>query len=269
MCWGIGCLDGAGQVDLGFRGRCLAIPERVAVGLDVVVRAAGLDALRVVLGVPAVLRGLVALVDEQPLVAFVVLERLARRAAGPATGPDDRESTLELLAVEPELELAVGDGGRGVDRGSLGLPGPPVPDDDVARAVLLGRDDALEVEVLDRVVLDVDGHPPDLGVEGGALRDGPAHEDAADLEPEVVVEPRGAMTLDDEAAAAPADLGVRRAGGRFGRLGEVALAAVFLEGHQRECARPMAGLHEMIRPGGRRPRSVPTVSAAGAATDRR
>ena len=63
---------------------------------------------------------------------------------------------------------------RGVEGRRLRLPGAPVPDDDVAGAVLLGGDDALEVEVLDRVVLDVDGHPPDGRVEGRALGHGPA-----------------------------------------------------------------------------------------------
>ena len=134
--------------------------------------------------------------------------------------------------MELELELAVGDRGRGVDRRRLRLPGAPVPDDDVAGAVLLGRDDALEVEVLDRVVLDVDGHPADVRVEGQALGDGPGDEDARDLEAEVVVEAGGAVALDDEAARADrargAGLGGRR---RLRGLREVALAAVFLEGH--------------------------------------
>ena len=89
-------------------------------------------------------------------------------------GPDDRPAAVELLAVELELELTFGNRRRGVDRRRLRLPGAPVPDDDVASAVLLRRDDALEVEVLDRVVLDVDGHPADVGVEGQAL--GTAHD---------------------------------------------------------------------------------------------
>jgi hypothetical protein len=52
------------------------------------------------------------------------------------------------------------------------------------------------------VVLDVDRHAPLIRVEGRSLRDGPRDQDAADLEPKVVMEPRGSMTLDDEAAAA-------------------------------------------------------------------
>src|SRR4029079_19682821 len=126
-----------------------ADPQGVAIRLDVIVGPAGLDALRVVLGVPALLRRGAALGDEQPLIALVVLERAGRRVvtlATATTGPDDRPAAVELLAVPLELQLAVGYRRRGVDRGRLRLPGAPVPDDDVAGAVLLRRDDALEVE---------------------------------------------------------------------------------------------------------------------------
>ena len=191
----------AREVDLRGRGRRLADPDRGRVRLDLVVGAAGLDALRVVLGVPAGDGVGVALVDQQPLLALVILERRARRAAGPAARAHDREPAAHLLAVDPELELALRDRRAGVGGLVLGLPRAPVPDDDVAGAVLLGRDHALEVEVLDRVVLDVDGHPPDVGVERRALGHGPRHEDAVDLEAEVVVEPGRAVALDDEPAA--------------------------------------------------------------------
>ncbi len=80
---------GRRQVDLGLGGRRLADPVRVAVGLDLVVRPAGLDARRVVLGVPAVDRRLVALVDEQPLLALVGLEGAGPRPA--SRGAHDRE----------------------------------------------------------------------------------------------------------------------------------------------------------------------------------
>src|SRR6185295_1565150 len=125
------------------------------------------------------------------------------------------------LAVNAELQLTLGDGGSRVGRLRLGLPRAPVPDDDVAGAVLLRRDDPFEVEVLDRVILDVDGHPALPGSERGSARHGPRHEDAADLEPEVVMEARRPVTLHDEAPAA----GGSWAGGavsrsRFGGLPE-------------------------------------------------
>src|SRR5262249_54419524 len=156
------------QVDLRGRGGRLADPQRVAIRLDVVVRPAGLDAGRVVLGVPSRDRRGASLAEEEPLLALVVLEGAGRGVialAATAARPHGREPALELLAVEAEFELAARDGGPRIDRGRLGLPGAPIPDDDVAGAVLAGRDHALEVEILDRVVLDVDGHPSDAGVE--------------------------------------------------------------------------------------------------------
>ena len=103
--------------------------------------------------------------------------------------------------MELELQLAVLDGLHRVGRLGLGDERAPVPHDHVAGAVLAARDHALEIEVLDRVVLDVDRHPPDHGVERRSLGDRPAREQAADLEPEVVVEAGRAVALDDEAAA--------------------------------------------------------------------
>ena len=141
---------------------------------------------------------LVALVDEQPLLALVLLEGADRLGAGTPARPDDREPALHLLAVDAELQLAVVDRLLRIERGRLRLPRPPVPDDDVARPVLLRRDDPFEIEVFDGVVLDVDGHAPRLAVEAGALRDGPADEHALDLEAEVVVQPGRAVALDDE-----------------------------------------------------------------------
>ena len=129
-----------------------------------------------VLGIPARLVIGSALVDEQPLLALVVLEGAGGRVvtlAPPAARPDDREATRELLAVEDELELALGDRRPGVVARGLRFPGAPVPHDHVTRPVLLRRDDALEVKVLDRVVLDVDRHPALGRIERRALRHGP------------------------------------------------------------------------------------------------
>ena len=67
----------------------------------------------------------------------------------------------QLLAVQVDVQLALR---RAPSPGSSvrgRLPRAAVPDDDVAAAVLAGRDHALEVEVLDRVVLDV--HAPAAG----------------------------------------------------------------------------------------------------------
>ena len=78
-----------------------------------------------------------------------------------APHPGEGPATAELVAAElhldePSLEL-----GRGI----LGLRravAPVVPDDDRARAVVVRGDHALEVGVLERMVLHVDGQTLDL-----------------------------------------------------------------------------------------------------------
>src|SRR5580658_7638610 len=65
-------------------------------------------------------------------------------------------------------------------------------------AVLPARDDALELQVLDRVVLDVHRDPPDAGIERWAPGHRPARQYAVDLEPQVVVQPGCAMPLHHE-----------------------------------------------------------------------
>src|SRR5918993_59739 len=148
-------------------------------------------------------------------------------AGGGAIGAHEDEAAPQALAVEVEVELALGDG-----LGRVGLlrrrPPPPVPDDDVPAAVLALRDHALELDVLDRVVLDVDRLPAHAGVEGGALGHGPAGQHAVDLEPEVVVQPGGPVALDDEAPARVRPGGGRIAG-RFRRRVEPALLAIGLQ----------------------------------------
>ena len=99
-----------------------------------------------------------------------------------------------------ELASAYGLAGIGGRACLLGLPGAFVPDDDVAAAVLPGRDDPLEVEVLEGMVFDMEGGPPDRRVERGAFGDGPAGQHPIDLQPEVVVEPAGPMPLHHEPA---------------------------------------------------------------------
>ena len=73
-----------------------------------------------------------------------------------------------------------------------------VPDDHFARAVLPGRNHALERRVVVGVILDVHGEALFVTIERRALGHGPGQEDAVAFEPEVVVQPRGGMLLDDE-----------------------------------------------------------------------
>ena len=74
----------------------------------------------------------------------------------------------------------------------------PVPDLDRAGTVLPGRNLALEVRVVERMVFDVHREMPLAGRERHALRDGPAREHAVAFEPQVVVQSAGRVPLDDE-----------------------------------------------------------------------
>ena len=161
---------------------------------------------------------LVAVLDEQP-------GGLASRR--PPARPHQHPRALQLLAVEPELQLALLQ--RRVHVLGLGSPRAAVPDHHGAAAVLALRNDALELVVLDRVVLDLHRQALDGRVERGPLRDRPRQHHAVPLEPEVVVERGRAVLLDHEgelldAAARRLSLGLRR-------HAEAALLPILLECH--------------------------------------
>src|SRR6185436_15667635 len=105
----------------------------------------------------------------------------------------------QLLPVHLDVQLTRRDCGAQIV-GPQWLPGAGVPDDHVATAVLAGWDDALKVDVLQRVILDVDSHPAHGGVKGGSLWHRPADQHAVDLEPQVVVQPARPVALYDEPA---------------------------------------------------------------------
>ena len=69
--------------------------------------------------------------------------------------------------------------------------------------------------------------PACVRIKGGTLRHRPTHEDAVDLEPEVVMQAPGPMTLDDEAVIALAGATVATA--RLRRRAEVALRPVLAQ----------------------------------------
>ena len=101
------------------------------------------------------------------------------------------------------------------------LVGAAVPDRHRAGAVVALRDLAVEVEVLERVVLGADREAVVLRLLGQAVRDRPRRERAVVLEAQVPVQARGVVLLDDEPRALRRLRGV--AGGLRRRL-EVALA---------------------------------------------
>ena len=101
----------------------------------------------------------------------------------------------------------------------------------MACSVVALWDLARELEVLQRVVLDVDGEVILLGVGRDALGHGPGHTDAILLQPEVPVQPPRVVLLDDKARRPGAFLGHPSAG--FRSLLEISFGLVIgeLPGH--------------------------------------
>src|SRR5690606_17733527 len=141
--------------------------------------------------------------------------------------PHQRPASLHLVATQCEHQLATPEALVWV---ALTLPGAAVPDLHRAAAVLPLGDLALELAVLERVILDLDRQSPDSVLATDALGHRPALEHAIQLESQVVVLVRSEMVLDHEAECAV--LRLARRGARLGRLVEVTLAAVFGERHQ-------------------------------------
>src|SRR3954452_8714255 len=127
---------------------------------------------------------------------------------------EQRVSALHPLAVKGRDHLVVAE--------LLGLKGAAVPDRHRAGAVVALRDLAVELEVLERVVLGVHRQPVLVGVLGNAARQRPGGEDAVVLEPEVPVQPRGVVLLHDEAAPGL----LAGAAARLGRRAQVPLLLV-------------------------------------------
>src|SRR5678815_3067206 len=148
---------------LGYR--LVRVPYALGIGSDRVEIAARRDALR--LGVDDVRVGagprvLVALLDQQPALVAAVLAAVAL---------DEHPATVKLLAAQRELELALPVTGLGVaDR----LPFAAIPQQHGARPVLLRSDHALEVAVLERMVLDVHREALVRRIEAWAFGDRPA-----------------------------------------------------------------------------------------------
>ena len=135
---------------------------------------------------------------------------------------------MQALAGQDELDFAVPKTLVWVNER---LPGAAVPGLDRPGAVVAFRDAALEIGVVQRMVLDMHRDPFVGGVEGGAFADRPAPQHVVVFQAEVPVQ-AGAVRLvllHDEHRRALLALRAA-AGGRFRRRGKVAFGAVGLEG---------------------------------------
>ena len=135
-----------------------------------------------------------------------------------AAGLEQGVAAPEPLAAEGADHLVVAK--------LLRLVGAAVPDLHVAGAVLSRRYVPLEVQVLERVVLDVDGEMVALGIGGDPLGHRPRHQRAVALQAQVPVEAARVVLLDHEAGLGGARAGAGGVAGRLGRAARVAFVPV-------------------------------------------
>ena len=107
------------------------------------------------------------------------------------------------------------------------LPLAAIPKQHGAAAVFTLGNHSLERSVIDRVILDLDRQPLIAGIEARSFGDGPTFEHVAQLQPEVVMEVRGGVFLNDKR---PPCRHFDLAAG-LGRLVEVAFASIFGQRH--------------------------------------
>jgi hypothetical protein len=194
--------------------------------------------------VGGIARRIVAALEQEPA---LLLAGAARLHEVPAP--------VQLLAAERERQPPLLHRRAGV---ALGLPRAVVPHDDGAAAVLTRRDHALEVGVVERVILGPHGEPALGRREARALGHRPRPHHALVLEPEVVVHPARGVLLDDERASRT---GLCPFAAGLGGLREVAHRAVLGE-LGRGCAAGHLG-HEQCRRGATARRGRPARRVHG------
>ena len=116
--------------------------------------------------------------------------------------PDQGVAAADLVAFEEDLDFAVLDG-AGHGRRMLRVVGdvavcPPVPDDHPSGPILALGNHALEVAVVERVVLDLDGQPAVRGIGGWSPRHRPRLQYAIDFQTQIVVQAGGGVFVNYE-----------------------------------------------------------------------
>jgi len=172
------------------------------------------------LGVGARFLRCVVSLDQQPVV-------LPPTLVGPRLQPHQGELPMQPRAGQDELDLAVAKPLVGVDQR---LPNAAVPGRDRPGAVVALRDAALEVGVIQRVVLDMHGDSLVGRVERGAFAHRPAPQHVIVLQAEIPVQPGAVRQVllhhEDRRPLARPRCNRR---GRLRRRGEVTLRAVGLD----------------------------------------
>ena len=202
----------------------IGLARRLAFGLarrqivrDLLLGAAGEHAGGVRLHVPTGHGELVALFEDEPLVALAAALHLHQR-----------EFAVELLPVQAEFEVAARDlirAGRLADQ----LEGAAVPQHHAARPVIALGNVALEAAVIHGVILHMGGEVFQAGVERGAFGDRPGFQHAIDFQAEIVMQARGVVPLHTEIIGRAGGHGSR---GRLRGVRKTTFGGVLLERHK-------------------------------------
>ena len=96
--------------------------------------------------------------------------------------------------MQGEFQVALLEAALGI----VGLPGAAIPELHGAAAILAVGNSAFEIAVIERVILDLDRQPLVVRIDRGTARHRPGLEDAVELEPEIVMQPRRVVLLDHE-----------------------------------------------------------------------
>ena len=134
---------------------------------------------------------------------------------------------MQLVAMQGEFQVALLEAALGI----IGFPEAAIPQLHGAAAILVVRDGAFEIAVIQRVILDLDRQPLVVGIERRPPGHRPGLEDAVELQPQIVMQPGRVVLLDHEPPLfGGRDLDV--AGGLRG-LAEIALLPVRAQALQR------------------------------------
>ena len=108
---------------------------------------------------------------------------------------------------------------------------PPIPDHYCTAAVLALRNRALEIFVIDRMILDLNGEMFFSFLPGKSFRQCPGFQNAFHLKPEIVMQPAGRMLLNYKSASAVYCLWQRFSAARFSGFSEIAFRLIFSQSH--------------------------------------
>ena len=133
----------------------------------------------------------IAMFDQQPIVALTVARAIVLET-------HQHPAALQFFSGENEFEFAVA-------KCLLGIfvterrPEAAIPQHHRAAAVLAFGNGAFEIAVVEGMVFDFDRQPLVIGIDRRTLGNRPGLEHAVQFEPQIVMQPRRVMFLNDEA----------------------------------------------------------------------